>query len=184
MIDIIYKTVKPSHVKKLQIIQNIKNQMLQFIFIYSDWNLIKQIIVSSIPFRCWGKQIFERMLPGGMSNFLLPRAWWEELGGKKGVSQKKRGKFWKLFCLGGGKWLTLGKEGFAWGTRGTGKLYRLTIKCTSSKIVVKDFPYTLRVPSTDCFNSIASQKKTKKQKQKHIFQELALLWNTIQCHET
>ena len=29
MIDIIYKTVKPSHSKKLQIIQNIKNLTLQ-----------------------------------------------------------------------------------------------------------------------------------------------------------
>ena len=27
-----------------------------------------------MPFCCWGKQIFEQMLPGGMSNFLLPRA--------------------------------------------------------------------------------------------------------------
>ena len=27
MIDIIYKTVKPSHLKKLKIIQNIKNQI-------------------------------------------------------------------------------------------------------------------------------------------------------------
>ena len=71
MIDIIYKTVKPSHLKKLQIIQNIKNLMFQAIFIFSDLILIKQIIVSSTPFCCWGKQIFERMLPGGMSNFLL-----------------------------------------------------------------------------------------------------------------
>ena len=28
------------------------------------------------------------------------------------------------------------------------------------KEVFKDFPYTLRVPSTDCFNSIASHKKS------------------------
>ena len=47
---------------------------------FSDWILIKQIIVSCTPFYCWGKQIFKRMLPGGMSNFLLPRAWWQELG--------------------------------------------------------------------------------------------------------
>ena len=64
-----------------------------------------------------------------------------------------------MLCLGGDKWLTLGKEGFDWGTRGMEKLYRLTIKWTSSKTVVKDFPYTLRVPSTDCFNSIVSHKK-------------------------
>ena len=36
MVDIIYKTVKPSHLKKLQIIQNIKNLMSQLIFIFSD----------------------------------------------------------------------------------------------------------------------------------------------------
>ena len=36
MIDIIYKTVKPSHLKKLQVIQNMKNQMLQVIFIFSE----------------------------------------------------------------------------------------------------------------------------------------------------
>ena len=42
--------------------------MFLVIFIFSDWVMIKQIIVSSTPFYCWGKQIFERMLPGGMSN--------------------------------------------------------------------------------------------------------------------
>ena len=36
MIDIIYKTVKPSHLKKLQNMQDIKNQMFQVIFIFSD----------------------------------------------------------------------------------------------------------------------------------------------------
>ena len=36
LIDIIYKIVKPSHLKKLQIIQNIKNLMLQVIFIFFD----------------------------------------------------------------------------------------------------------------------------------------------------
>ena len=35
MIDIIYKTAKPSHFKKLQGIQNIKNLMFQVIFIFS-----------------------------------------------------------------------------------------------------------------------------------------------------
>ena len=35
--DIIYKTVKPSHSEKLQIIQNINNLMFQVIFIVSDW---------------------------------------------------------------------------------------------------------------------------------------------------
>ena len=52
--------------KKLQIIQNIKNVIFQVIFIFFDWILIKQIIVSSTLFWCCGKQIFERILPGVM----------------------------------------------------------------------------------------------------------------------
>ena len=36
MIDITYKTVKPSHLKKLKIIQNVKNLMFQVIFMFSD----------------------------------------------------------------------------------------------------------------------------------------------------
>ena len=74
MIDIIYQTVKPSHLKKLQVKQNIKNLLFQVIFIFSDWIWIKQMIVPSTPFCCWKKQIFERMLPWVMSNFLLPGA--------------------------------------------------------------------------------------------------------------
>ena len=35
MIDVIYKNVKPPHLKKLQIIQNIKKLMFQVIFIFS-----------------------------------------------------------------------------------------------------------------------------------------------------
>ena len=50
LIDIIHKTVKPSHLQKLQIIQNINKLMFQVIFIFSDWILIKKIIVSSIHF--------------------------------------------------------------------------------------------------------------------------------------
>ena len=70
--------------------------MFQVIFRFSDWILIKQIIISSIYFRCWGKQIFERMLPGGgggwggagrFSNFLLSGAWWQELGGEFWVGE-------------------------------------------------------------------------------------------------
>ena len=81
MIDVIYKIVKLSQFKKLKIIQNVKNRMFQVIFIFSDSILIKQIIVSSTPLCCWGKQIFERMVPGGMSNFLLPRALWPDVRG-------------------------------------------------------------------------------------------------------
>ena len=49
MIDIIYKALRLSHFQKLQMMQNIKNVMFQVIFIFSDWILIKQIIVSSNP---------------------------------------------------------------------------------------------------------------------------------------
>ena len=42
LIDIIHKTVKPSHLEKLQIIQNINKLMFQVIFIFSDWILIKK----------------------------------------------------------------------------------------------------------------------------------------------
>ena len=47
------------------------------------------------------------------------------------------------------EWITLVKEGFAWGIWGREKLVK----------VVKDFSYTLRVPSTDCFKSIPTHKK-------------------------
>ena len=50
LIDITRKTVKPSHLEKLQIIQNINKLMFQVIFIFSDRILIKQIIISSTPF--------------------------------------------------------------------------------------------------------------------------------------
>ena len=36
MIDFIYKTVTPSHLKKLQILEKIKSLMLQIIFVFSD----------------------------------------------------------------------------------------------------------------------------------------------------
>ena len=36
LIDIIHKLVKPSHLEKLQIIQNINKLMFQVIFIFSD----------------------------------------------------------------------------------------------------------------------------------------------------
>ena len=82
MIDIIYKAVKPSYLKKLQIVQKIKNLMFQIIPIFFEWILIKQIMVSSTRFCCWGKQTFKRILSVGKSNFLLPRAWWQEFGGE------------------------------------------------------------------------------------------------------
>ena len=43
-------------------------------------------------------------------------------------------------------------------SRDKGKLYRSIIKITSSKTVVKDIPYTLRVPSIYYLKSIALHK--------------------------
>ena len=62
LIDIIYKTVKPSHLKKLQIVQNINELMFQAILIFSDWILIKKIIVSS-TLVVFGKTDFQKILP-------------------------------------------------------------------------------------------------------------------------
>ena len=63
MIDIIYKTVKhlkKSHLKKLQIKQNINNLMIQVILIFSDWLLIKEILTYSNSFYYWGKRDFRK----------------------------------------------------------------------------------------------------------------------------
>ena len=49
LIEIIHKTVKPSHLEKLLIIQNITKLMYQVIFKLCDSILVKQIIVSSTP---------------------------------------------------------------------------------------------------------------------------------------
>ena len=93
MIDIIYKTAKPSHFKKLEIIQNINNLMFKVIFIFSDWILIKQTIVSSTPFCCWGEQIFKKMLPGEwVICFCL------------GCDDKN---LWEKFDWGGGAWVKM-----------------------------------------------------------------------------
>ena len=81
MIDIIYKTVMPSHLKKLQIILKIKSLMFQVIFIFSDWILIKQSFFLH-PFLLLVETDFRKILPGRTSNFLLSRAWWRELGGE------------------------------------------------------------------------------------------------------
>ena len=40
--------------RKLKIIQNINNLMFHATFLFSDWIFIKQIIVFSTPFCCWG----------------------------------------------------------------------------------------------------------------------------------
>ena len=69
LIDIIYKTVKPSHLEKLQIIQNVNKLMFQVIFIFSDWILIEQIIASSTP-SVLGETDFQKILPGVLSGGL------------------------------------------------------------------------------------------------------------------
>ena len=69
LIDIIHKTVKPSHLEKIQIIQNINKVMFQVIFIFSDWILIKQIIVSSTPF-VLGETDFQNIASGVLSGGL------------------------------------------------------------------------------------------------------------------
>ena len=95
-----------------------------------------------------------------------------EISSKRGVSRKRGGGFESCSGWEGGKWFTLGKEGFTCGTRSSGKLYRLTIEWTSSKAVFKDFPYTLRVPSSLLRVYCITQKM-------HISQELAFLWITL-----
>ena len=48
---------------------------------------------------------------------------------KRGVNRKRRGEVLEVVLPWvGGECLTLEKEGFAWGTRGRDKLYRLIIK--------------------------------------------------------
>ena len=56
LIDIIHKTVKPSHLEKLIIMQNMEKLMFQVIFVFSEWILIKQIIGFSIPFSTLSKK--------------------------------------------------------------------------------------------------------------------------------
>ena len=67
--DIIHKLVKPSHLEKLQIIQNINKLMFQVIFTFSDRTLIKQQFPP--PLLSWWKEtdfqkILPRVLTGGL----------------------------------------------------------------------------------------------------------------------
>ena len=57
--DIIHKLVKPSHLEKLKIIQNVNKLMFWVIFTFSDWILIEQIIPSSHLF-CLEENIFSK----------------------------------------------------------------------------------------------------------------------------
>ena len=69
LIDVIYKTVKLSHLGKSQFILNINNLMFQIIVIFSDWIMIKQIIVFSFPFAL-GETDFQNILTGILSEEL------------------------------------------------------------------------------------------------------------------
>ena len=55
------------------------------------------------------------------------------------INRKRRGEFWKMFCLEGRRMTYLGERRFFLGDQRQGKLYRLTIKWTWSKTSVKDF---------------------------------------------
>ena len=69
LIDIMHKTIEPSHLEKLQIIQNVDKLMFRVIFIFPDWILIKQIIVSSTAF-VLGETDLENTLAGVLSGGL------------------------------------------------------------------------------------------------------------------
>ena len=44
--------------------------MFQVIYIFSDWILIKQIMISPTTFSYWGKQIFDNFLGRGLITYL------------------------------------------------------------------------------------------------------------------
>ena len=96
LIDILHITVKPSHLEKLQIIQNINKLMFQVI-IFSDWILIKQIIVSSTYF--FFGEAFSR-------KFNWSFEWGTEAEKKmhrfNAFSRNVRTIYWKIFPTHGG----------------------------------------------------------------------------------
>ena len=51
-----------------------------------------------------------------------------EISQKRGVNRKRGEGIWNLSCLRGWQMTYLEKEGFAWGTRGWGRLCRLIVK--------------------------------------------------------
>ena len=54
---IIYKTAKPSHLKKTQMIEKINNPLFQVILISTDWILIKQIGGKGYGGGTWEKRL-------------------------------------------------------------------------------------------------------------------------------
>ena len=69
LIDIIYKTVNPSHLEKLQLKQNVNKLIFPVIFVFSDWIFIEQIIASSTP-SVLGENNFQNLPPGVLSGGL------------------------------------------------------------------------------------------------------------------
>ena len=112
----------------------------------------------------WGKSSRIRVIIKTVYNFvdskleISSKVEWKYFQERE-LNNKRRGRYGVALPVRWNKWVTLEKKIFSWGTRGREKLYRLTTKWTSFKAAVKDFSYTLRAPSTDCFKSIASHKK-------------------------
>ena len=69
LIDIIHKTIKPSHLEKLKIKQNLNKLIIQAIFIFSEWTLIKQIKAFPTTF-VLGETDFQISLPVVLSRGL------------------------------------------------------------------------------------------------------------------
>ena len=92
--------------------------------------------------------------------------------------RRDRGSFGSCSAWEGCTWLSLGKQGFAWGTRRRWETIQINYKmnfiqnsCQRFALHFKStFHWLLRVYSI-------TQKM-------YISQELALLWITLQCHET
>ena len=68
------------------------------------------ILGANLEGQCWLSRLF---------TILLILTWELRYLNKVGLTEKE-GEFWRLLCLGGSNGLTLGKEGFAWVTRGRG----------------------------------------------------------------
>ena len=99
LIEIIQKTVRPPHFEKLWIIQNINKLMFQVIFMFSNWFLMTQILVSSTPL----------FLVLGENRFSKNCIWSFEWGTEKWVKMHRFNAFsnastinWKIFPTHGG----------------------------------------------------------------------------------
>ena len=96
--DIIYKTVKPSHLEKLQIMQDVNKLMFQVTFIFSYWILIDQIIASLTPSVLWEAD-FQKILPRVLSGGTGP---WVKMHKFNAFSGNVNTINWKFFPTHGG----------------------------------------------------------------------------------